>query len=84
MKLFQKLIFPTVRTTAQAQERLYLILGMSGKPFCAELMLMNPAAHEKQELTILLTNRKFIDKVFSFARERKRIKLQNESILISI
>jgi len=58
------------------------MLGMSGKPFCTELMIMNPAAHfpEKQELTIPLSSRKFKDKMFSLAGESERTKLQNESI----
>lgn len=71
-----------MRTAAQAQETLYLMLGMSGKPFCTELMIMNPAAHfpEKQELTIPLSSRKFMDNTFSLARESERTELQNERI----
>lgn len=45
----------TVRAAAQAQEGLYLMLEMSGTPFCTELTIMNPATPfpEKQELTIV-------------------------------
>lgn len=69
--VFKSSSSPTVRAAAQAQEGLYLMLEMSGKPFCTELTIMNPAAHfpEKQELTIPLSSRKFMDKMFSFARE---------------
>lgn len=69
--VFKRSSSPTVRAAAQAQEGLYLMLEMSGKPFCTKLTIMNPAAHfpEKQELTIPLSSRKFMDKTFSFARE---------------
>lgn len=75
-----------MRTAAQAQEGLYLMLETSGKPFCTDLMIMNPAAHfpKKQELTIPLSSRKFMDKIFSVARESKRTELQNESIRTEI